>query len=79
MARSIARNALNDWVFLQISAGLDLNGHRAARYDGEHEVRRFACLDQCLDMAFAQRLIGRARQRYPERLRRTETDQRADG
>jgi Domain of unknown function (DUF4372)/Transposase DDE domain len=43
-------------VFAQIMEHLPLSTFRrcVARYDGEHKVKRFSCLDQFLCMAFAQ-------------------------
>lgn len=43
-------------VFAQLMAHLPLTTFRrcVARYDGEHKVKRFSCLDQFLVMAFAQ-------------------------
>ncbi len=43
-------------VFAQVMAHLPLTTFRrcVARYDGEHKVKRFSCLDQYLCMAFAQ-------------------------
>jgi hypothetical protein len=43
-------------VFAQLAAHLPLTTLRrcVARYDGEHKVQRFSCLDQFLVMAFAQ-------------------------
>ena len=43
-------------VFAQVMAHLPLTTfrHCAARYDGEHKVKHFTCLDQYLCMAFAQ-------------------------
>jgi Domain of unknown function (DUF4372)/Transposase DDE domain len=43
-------------VFAQIMEHLPLSTFRrcVARYDGEHKVKRFSCLDQYLCMAFAQ-------------------------
>jgi len=43
-------------VFAQVMAHLPLTTFRrcVARYDGEHKVKRFTCLDQYLCMAFAQ-------------------------
>ena len=43
-------------VFAQIMEHLPLTTFRrcVARYDGEHKVKRFSCLDQYLCMAFAQ-------------------------
>ena len=43
-------------VFAQLAAHLPLTTFRrcVARYDGEHKVQRFSCLDQFLVMAFAQ-------------------------
>jgi hypothetical protein len=43
-------------VFAQIMAHLPLSTFRrcVARYDGEHKVKRFSCLDQFYAMAFAQ-------------------------
>ncbi len=43
-------------VFAQIMAHLPLTTFRrcVARYDGDHKVRHFTCLDQYLCMAFAQ-------------------------
>jgi hypothetical protein len=43
-------------VFAQLAAHLPLSTLRrcVARYDGEHKVQRFSCLDQFLVMAFAQ-------------------------
>jgi len=49
---------MNDgrYVFAQVMEHLPLSTfHRCvARYDGEHKVKRFTCLDQYLSMAFAQ-------------------------
>ena len=44
------------FVFAQVMEHLPLSTfHRCvARYDGEHKVKRFSCLDQYLSMAFAQ-------------------------
>ncbi len=43
-------------VFAQVMAHLPLTTFRrcVARYDGEHKVKQFTCLDQYLCMAFAQ-------------------------
>ena len=43
-------------VFAQVMDHLPLHRfrRRVARYDGEHKVKRFSCLDQFLCMAFAQ-------------------------
>jgi len=43
-------------VFAQVMAHLPLTTFRrcVARYDGEHKVKRFTCLEQYLCMAFAQ-------------------------
>jgi hypothetical protein len=43
-------------VFAQVMAHLPLSTFRrcVARYDGEHKVKRFSCLDQFYAMAFAQ-------------------------
>ena len=43
-------------VFAQVMAHLPLTTFRrcVARYDGEHKVKHFTCLDQYLCMAFAQ-------------------------
>jgi len=43
-------------VFAQLAAHLPLTTFRrcVARYNGEHKVKRFTCLDQFLIMAFAQ-------------------------
>src|SRR2546425_11322942 len=43
-------------VFAQIMQHLPLTTFRrcVARYDGEHKVKSFSCLDQYLSMAFAQ-------------------------
>ena len=43
-------------VFAQVMAHLPLTTFRrcVARYDGEHKVKHFTCLDQYLTMAFAQ-------------------------
>jgi hypothetical protein len=43
-------------VFAQLMAHLPLSTFRrcVARYDGEHKVKRFSCLDQFYAMAFAQ-------------------------
>jgi Domain of unknown function (DUF4372)/Transposase DDE domain len=43
-------------VFAQLAAHLPLTTFRRCveRYDGEHKVQRFSCLDQFLVMAFAQ-------------------------
>ena len=43
-------------VFAQIMEHLPLTTFRrcVARYDGEHKVKHFSCLDQYLCMAFAQ-------------------------
>src|SRR3990170_8757179 len=43
-------------VFAQIMEHLPLSTFRrcVVRYDGEHKVKRFSCLDQYLCMAFAQ-------------------------
>jgi hypothetical protein len=43
-------------VFAQVMSHLPLTtfGRCVARYDGEHKVKRFSCLDQYLCMAFAQ-------------------------
>jgi len=43
-------------VFAQVMAHLPLSTFRrcVARYDGEHKVKHFTCLDQYLCMAFAQ-------------------------
>ena len=44
------------YVFAQVMQHLPLSTfHRCvARYDGEHKVKQFSCLDQYLSMAFAQ-------------------------
>jgi hypothetical protein len=44
------------FVFAQVMAYLPLSSLRrcVARYDGEHKVKRFSCLDQFYAMAFAQ-------------------------
>jgi hypothetical protein len=44
------------FVFAQVMAHLPLTTFRrcVARYDGEHKVKHFTCLDQYLCMAFAQ-------------------------
>lgn len=44
------------FVFAQVMAHLPLSTFRrcVARYDGEHKVKRFSCLDQFYAMAFAQ-------------------------
>jgi hypothetical protein len=43
-------------VFAQVMAHLPLSTFRrcVARYDGEHKVKSFSCLDQFYAMAFAQ-------------------------
>jgi len=43
-------------VFAQVMSHLPLTTFRrcVARYDGEHKVKHFTCLDQFLCMAFAQ-------------------------
>lgn len=43
-------------VFAQLTAHLPLTTFRrcVARYDGEHKVKRFTCLEQLLVMVFAQ-------------------------
>ena len=43
-------------VFAQLTAHLPLTTFRrcVARYDGEHKVKKFSCLEQFLIMAFAQ-------------------------
>ena len=43
-------------VFAQLMGHLPLHTFRrcVARYEGNHKVRRFSCLDQYLCMAFAQ-------------------------
>src|SRR5438105_15746266 len=43
-------------VFAQLTQHLPLTTFRrcVARYDGEHKVKTFSCLDQYLCMAFAQ-------------------------
>ena len=43
-------------VFAQVMSHLPLTTFRrcVARYDGEHKVKHFSCLDQFLCMAFAQ-------------------------
>lgn len=43
-------------VFAQVMAHLPLSTFRrcVARYNGEHKVKRFSCLDQFYAMAFAQ-------------------------
>ena len=43
-------------IFAQITEHMPLSTFRrcVARYDGEHKVKRFSCLDQYLCMAFAQ-------------------------
>lgn len=43
------------FVFSQVMAHLPLTTFRrcVARYDGEHKVKHFTCLDQYLCMAFA--------------------------
>lgn len=60
-------------VFAQVMAHLPLTTFRrcVARYDGEHKVKHFTCLDQYLCMAFAQltyreSLINIARKLYAE-------------
>lgn len=47
---------LGKLVFAQITQHLPLTTFRrcVARYDGEHKVKSFSCLDQYLCMAFAQ-------------------------
>ena len=49
------------FVFAQVMEHLPLSTfHRCvARYDGEHKVKRFTCLDQYLSMAFAQLIPSR--------------------
>lgn len=44
------------YVFAQVMEHLPLSTFRrcVGRYDGEHKVKRFSCLDQYLAMAFAQ-------------------------
>ena len=44
------------FVFAQVMAHLPLTTFRrcVARYDGEHKVKHFTCLDQYLCMAFSQ-------------------------
>ena len=44
------------YVFAQVMEHLPLSTFRrcVVRYDGEHKVKRFSCLDQYLAMAFAQ-------------------------
>ena len=51
-------------VFTQHMQHLPLSTFRrcVARYAGEHKVKTFSCLDQCLCMAFAQ-LTYRERRR----------------
>ena len=43
-------------VFAQLTQHLPLTTFRrcVARYDGEHKIKSFSCLDQYLCMAFAQ-------------------------
>jgi Domain of unknown function (DUF4372) len=43
-------------VFAQLTLHLPLTTlrRRVAKYAGEHKVKSFSCLDQCLCMAFAQ-------------------------
>jgi hypothetical protein len=45
-----------EYVFAQVMDFLPLHVFRrcVARYDGEHRVKRFSCLDQYLCLAFAQ-------------------------
>jgi hypothetical protein len=59
-------------VFAQVMDHLPLHRFRrcVARYDGEHKVKRFSCLDQFLCMAFAQLT-------YRESLREVEVCLRA--
>jgi Domain of unknown function (DUF4372)/Transposase DDE domain len=59
-------------VFAQLMEHLPLHTFRrcVARYDGEHKVKRFSCLDQYLCMAFAQLI-------YRESLRDIEASLRA--
>src|SRR5450631_3430616 len=59
-------------VFAQLMRHLPLTTFRrcVARYDGEHKVKRFSCLDQYLCMAFAQLT-------YRESLRDIEASLRA--
>ena len=47
---------LGKLVFAQITQHLPLTTFRrcVARYDGEHKVKSFSCLDQYLSLAFAQ-------------------------
>ena len=61
-------------VFAQLMQHLPLTTFRrcVARYQGEHKVQSFSCLDQFLSMAFAQ-LTGR------ESLRDIEACLRAQG
>src|SRR5580693_7495773 len=44
------------YVFAQVMQHLPLTTFRRCveRYDGEHKVKRFSCLDQYLCLAFAQ-------------------------
>jgi hypothetical protein len=62
------------FVFAQVMEHLPLSTfHRCvARYDGEHKVKRFTCLDQYLSMAFAQLT-------YRESLRDIEACPRTQG
>ena len=59
-------------VFAQVTQHVPLTTFRrcVARYGGEHKVKRFSCLEQCLCMAFAQ-------QTYRESLRDIEACLRA--
>ena len=52
--RSVFMNT-GKFVFSQVMAHLPLTTFRrcVARYDGEHKVKHFTCLDQYLCMAFA--------------------------
>ena len=64
-------------VFAQVMSHLPLSTFRrcVARYDGEHKVKRFSCLDQYLCMAFAQ-LNYRVSLRYIEACLRSQAAKR---
>jgi hypothetical protein len=66
---------LGKLVFAQITQHLPLTTFRrcVARYDGEHKVKTFSCLDQFLCMAFAQ-LTYRESLRDIEACLRTQAD-----